>query len=254
MRLLDYKKKSLFKLGTIPNYDIKGGAKNIVDWYLKLETQLQDLLDLGQANSDDEGLHVVIYSLDIIRTVADMFEKQEGEMGLASVQDQQGRVCLQVLKDRITERRTSAQEWLHTKEFAQISPGPGKKTGISPSTTNFDGQIPKSLVVYNSPRNDSNCSIYQILEFNGDIANLYGNHHFNFATGCSRYMMMNPDYHYKDHKCGTVPVNGKKTSGSIFINKVCDITRKVTGEYTCTLKLKDGNRAILEGCIVDKIT
>ena len=53
MRLLDYKKKSLFKLGTIPNYDIKGGAKNIVDWYLKLETQLQDLLDLGQANSDN---------------------------------------------------------------------------------------------------------------------------------------------------------------------------------------------------------
>ena len=72
------KKKSLFKLGTIPNYDIKGGAKNIVDWYLKLETQLQDLLDLGQANSDDKDLTAVIYSLDIIRTVANMFEKQEG--------------------------------------------------------------------------------------------------------------------------------------------------------------------------------
>ena len=64
MRLLDYKKKSLFKLGTIPNYDIKGGTKDIVDWYFKLETQLQDLLDLGQANSDDEDLTVVIYSLD----------------------------------------------------------------------------------------------------------------------------------------------------------------------------------------------
>ena len=45
-----------------------------------------------------------------------------------------------------------------------------------------------------------------------------------------------------------------RTPGPIFINRVCVTTCKVTGEYTCTLKLKDGNRAILEGCIVDKIT
>ena len=144
----------------------------------------------------------------------------------------------------------------------------------------------------------------------------------NFATGCPRYIMMsmedlarvarlakiclschNPDYHWKkqdkDHKCGTISVNNKKsqlrlhedysklrpvekgepvflpnktegktrslltlqdlgcgsilfedgvpikelgpavlkTPGLIFINRVCDTTCKVTGEYTCTLKL-----------------
>ena len=89
-RLLNYKKKSLSKLGDIPSYDTKGGTKVVVDWYLKLETQLQGLLDLGQANSDDEDLTAVIYSLDIIRTVANMFEKQEGETVLAAVQDQRG--------------------------------------------------------------------------------------------------------------------------------------------------------------------
>ncbi len=65
-RLLNYKKKSLTKLGAIPSYDTKGGPKVVVDWHLKLETQLQGLLDLGQANSDIEDLTAVIYSLDII--------------------------------------------------------------------------------------------------------------------------------------------------------------------------------------------
>ena len=118
-RLLNYKKKSLSKLGGIPSYDTKGGPKAVVDWHLKLETQLQGLLDLGQANSDDEDLTAVIYSLDIIRTVANMFEKQEGETVLAAVQDQRGRARLQALKDKISERRTSAQQWQHIKEFAE---------------------------------------------------------------------------------------------------------------------------------------
>ena len=47
IRLLDYKKQSLSKIGAFPSYDIKGGHKVIVDWYLKLEIQLQDLLDLA---------------------------------------------------------------------------------------------------------------------------------------------------------------------------------------------------------------
>lgn len=52
-------------------------------------------------------------------------------------------------------------------------------------------------------------------------------------------MMVNPDY-----KCGTSPVNDN--------NRVCDTTCKVTEESTCTLKLKDGDRIILEGCTVGK--
>ena len=74
-RLLNYKKKSLTKLGTLPSYDTKGGTNVVVDWYIELETKLQGLLDLGQANSNNEDLTSVIYSLDIIRIVANMFEK-----------------------------------------------------------------------------------------------------------------------------------------------------------------------------------
>merc|ERR1711867_73863 len=173
-----------------PSYDTKGGTKVVVDWHLKLETQLQGLLDLGQANSDDEDLTAVIYSLDIIWTVANMFEKQEGETVLAAVKDQRGRVRLQALKDKISERRTSAPQWQHNKEFAQTRPGPGKKTGTSPSTTNFNGHTPKSLVAYIPPRNDPDCRICQTLESNGDTDSFYKNHYSNFATGCPRYIVM----------------------------------------------------------------
>ena len=162
-RLLNHKKKSLAKLGAMPCYDTKGGPKLVVDWHLKLETQLQGLLDLGQANSEDEDLTAVIYSLEIIRTVANMFEKQEGEIVLADVLDHRGRVRLQALKDKITERRISAQEWQHIKEFAQTSSGPGKKPGISHSTTNLYGHNFRGLVAYNPPRNDPDCRICQTL-------------------------------------------------------------------------------------------
>ena len=60
-RLLNFKKKYLTKLGTLPSYDTKGGTKVVIDWYLELETQLQGLLDLGQANSDNEDFTSVIY-------------------------------------------------------------------------------------------------------------------------------------------------------------------------------------------------
>ena len=157
----------------------------------------------------------MIYSLDIIRTVANMFEKQEGETVLAAVKDQRGRVHLQALKDKIIEQRTSAHQWLHIKEFAQMSPGPGKKTSISPNTTNSNGHSSKSFVVCNFPRDDPDCSVCQNLESNGDTHSLYGNHHSNFAIGCPRYIMLNPDYRWKrqdkDYKCETISINNKKS-------------------------------------------
>lgn len=90
----NYKKRSLTKFVTSPSYDIKGGTKVVVDWYLGLESQLQSLLDMGQVNSDSTDPIVVIHLLEIIWTVADMFEEQKSEMCLTSVQRQQGRVCL----------------------------------------------------------------------------------------------------------------------------------------------------------------
>ena len=103
--LLNYKKKSLSKLSAFPSYDIKGGHKLVVDWYLNLETQLQCLLDLEQTNSKDEDLS----AMDLIRTMANMFGKQVSETVLAAAKDQQGRVRLQALKDKISEWRISAQ-------------------------------------------------------------------------------------------------------------------------------------------------
>ena len=144
----------------------------------------------------------------------------------------------------------------------QTNPGPGKKTGISPSTTNFNGHIPKSLVAYNSPRNDLDCRICQILESNGDTDSLYENHYSNFATGCPRYIVMsmedrarvarlakiclnchNPDYRWKrqdkDHKCGTVSVNGKKSCYA------CTVEKCKTHLWVCVTH-KDQNKSVLE--------
>ena len=56
---------------------------------------------------------------------------------------------LQALKNKVSERRASAQQWQHNKESAQTNPGLGKKPGTSPSTTNLNGQNFKRLVTYN---------------------------------------------------------------------------------------------------------
>ena len=83
-RLLNYKKKSLSKLSAFPSYDTMGGHKVAVDWYLNLETQLQCLLDLGQGSFNNEDLT----AMNIVRTMANMFGKQEGETVLAAAKDQ----------------------------------------------------------------------------------------------------------------------------------------------------------------------
>ena len=82
-----------------------------MDWHLKLETQLQSLLDLRQANSNDEDLNAV----NIVWTVANVFGKREDETALAAAKDQQGWVCLQALKYKISDRRTSTQQWQYIK-------------------------------------------------------------------------------------------------------------------------------------------
>ena len=90
-RLLNFKKKYLTKLGTLPSYNTKGGHKVVVDWYLNLEIQLQCLLDLEQANSEDEDLS----AMDLIRTMTNTLKNQEGEtVRVTALQDQKGRVCL----------------------------------------------------------------------------------------------------------------------------------------------------------------
>ena len=80
-RPLNYEKKSLSKFSAFPSYDTKGGHKLVVDWYLNLETQLQCLLDLEQANSKDVNLS----AMDPIRTVSNMFKNQEGETVFAAL-------------------------------------------------------------------------------------------------------------------------------------------------------------------------
>ena len=80
---------------------------------------------------------------------------------------------LQALKDKSSECRTSAQECQHIKEFAQMNPGLGKKPGAFPSTANFNGHTPKSLIIYNSPGNAPECRICQNLKSSGDKNNLY---------------------------------------------------------------------------------
>ena len=49
---MNFKKRSLFKLGKLPHYGTKGGYKAQVEWLLKAEALLVGIIDLGQKNED----------------------------------------------------------------------------------------------------------------------------------------------------------------------------------------------------------
>ena len=49
MRLLNYKKDTLLKLGPLPKLNRKGGVRAQVEWYVQVECLVKDIIYLGES-------------------------------------------------------------------------------------------------------------------------------------------------------------------------------------------------------------
>ena len=187
-RLLNVKIASLKKLGFLPkNKDNKSG-KLVVEWYLKLESILNSLLDLG-CKTEDEDIKFTVFSKEIIRTVAGLFPEI---YGVPIIQcGGTGEKRMRTVLDLIGEQRGKAQQWLLVQDRAGGGPPADvSKPGGKTHNSSFQNSWRPSLVTFKPPTKLTDCRICRALEEKGDTRQLYDDHHSNYATGCPRFIAM----------------------------------------------------------------
>ena len=224
-KLLNHKLQSLIKLGQLPRQNGKDGMKAVVEWYLKLETTVTSLLELGKATSN-EDVKYAVYNVEIVRTIAKLFPQNVGILFVEY--SDTGEKRLKLVLEKIAELRQKSQSWLLVQDLAPSIPGTsnsgapggshdggshgrdygggrggvsrgrgrganyqygqrGRAKGTYQSTGTTNSPV---LVFHNPPINDPNCRVCQFLEKSGDTTQLYDNHVSNYPTGCPRFIMM----------------------------------------------------------------
>ena len=192
-RLLNVKIASLKSLGILPkNRDNKSG-KLVVEWYLKLESLLTSLLDLG-CKTEDDDIRNTVFSKEIILTVAGLFPEL---YGVPIIQcGGSGEKRMRTVLNLIGEQRGKAQQWLQVQDNAggrsqTDSSKPGGKSHYSNSQGSWNKKsVVTSLLSFKPPVKLTDCRICRALEEKGDTRQLYDDHHSNYPTGCPRFIAM----------------------------------------------------------------
>ena len=52
IKLMKYRKNVILKLGMLPKENVRGGPKAQVDWYIKVESLIQSIIDLGNKSEE----------------------------------------------------------------------------------------------------------------------------------------------------------------------------------------------------------
>ena len=196
MRLMNYRKEALLKLGFLPKPNGKGGLKAQVEWYLEVESLVQNIIDLGKKSSK---LEREAFSDSTIKSIKKMFPMSLGDKLNKCTGD--GSEEMEAILKKITDFRLRAQE---NQLVYDESPGTGSVRS-KPSSFGWSGHYNldeefdtfgacredwKVHVAYKPPRRDEDCRICKTLEANGDTADLYDGHLHSYPTGCPRYIAM----------------------------------------------------------------
>ena len=204
-KVLKVRKEALTSSGKIPRVT----DRNIVEWFIKLETAINDIIELAQANEGDEDVEFALYSNQIVKTIACLFPHHQGKKILAA--SGRGEIRLKNIKNLVSEWREEAQLWRDSQDEVEVKPsqssGPRKNVsnyagrsrlpgspkrrrsgnGVTSSSVSLNNFLPS---FFNPPRTHNDCRICQQLEADGDTRQLYSAHISSWATGCPRFISM----------------------------------------------------------------
>ena len=105
MRLLNYKKDTLLKLGPLPKLNRKGGVRAQVEWYVQVECLVKDIIYLGGKSTK---LEREAFSDSTINGIKKLFPLALGEILNQCSGD--GSDKMEAILQKITEFRITAQE------------------------------------------------------------------------------------------------------------------------------------------------
>ena len=250
-RLLKHRLESLFRLGTLPSSNVKGGFKKQIEWYLQAESLIRGVIVLGKT---DEELDRAAFSSITINAILRLFPQYQ--MSKLSECHGKGQYKLEAIAEKISAFRLKAQDLQKvTEEPISFAAGNGSGSGAGGAIAGSGGvgggkkpnqannvitynEMP-ALAMYKPPRRDDKCRICSTLEAEGDTSNLYDNHLNSFPTGCPRYIGMRVDQRFN------IAAKAKfclKCHDPEYIYKPkdpkhkCLITPTKKSRYTCTGK------------------
>ena len=183
-KVMRFKWNELLKLKFLPKESPKG-YKDQIEWYMNLENHIRGIIDVGKRDSE---LATEAFGRSKISTILNMFPTRIKSQLMKC--PGQGKSRLEAILVSIKELRMEAQEFQTVKEIGTDSVSSSYASCQGSNGSRNSNLSNLSLQVYKPPRKDNNCRICLTLEAEGDTQDLYEDHLHNYATGCTRYIMM----------------------------------------------------------------
>ena len=167
------------KVGKMPkiNEKMKGGYNQQIAWFLKIESLITGILDLGKNHPEyGEGA----FSLEFICDIIMMFPQRVTQK--LSQCSGQKEVRLKNILSKIEAMREEAQnlQLIMDVSSSRSATGGGGSNGSGAGAQQHiqvsgDGGygVVRGLLAYKPPRRDENCRIFNMQETEGDTDNLY---------------------------------------------------------------------------------
>ena len=170
IRVVMHRTEKLMTVGTWPAEGSKNCYANQVKWIIKVQTYLQELIDLAELNAD---LSAVIYNREKLSQFLKLFptfivDKLVKIPGYSKDK-----------YDKIILKLNEFKETCQNRELIYGSSGPSKQKDSTPKPTTVHTSFPK-------PQNNDSCRVCKVLQAQGENG-LFVNHISDVVTGCPKF-------------------------------------------------------------------
>ena len=256
MQLLQHRISAMQKLGHLPSNIHKNPARG-VDWCLKVELGISDLIKLGER---DERLKMAAYCDFTVNGVAKLLQEHLTLTDKIDGMSCFGKDKLKRISKLIKDKRTTLQAKVVKNHF-DIPGAPASTSNLNVLQTSDDdsqedtsesAQVPASkckafliyppyIAHYGMARRLPDCRICKQLESQGDYRDLYDGHHGNYPMHCPRWAEMTMEERltilqeagFCDH-CLDPRKKLKLRELGAHKRDECNITKR-KNRYTCTV-------------------
>ena len=182
MRVVKHRVEKLMSVGPWPPEGTKDCYSRQVKWLVKVQTLLQEIVDL--ANTEDE-LADVIYNKEKLAQILRVFPTfiVDKLVKLPGYKETKFK--------KIIEKLEEFRETSQNREVIYGSGGSSTPQNVKPPPAQPE-KIPTGHTFFPKPKNYADCRVCKVLQTQGGT-NLFENHVSDYATGCPKFASLGND-------------------------------------------------------------
>ena len=184
MKVVTNRVENLMKVGPWPQEGSKDCYTKQVRWIVKVQTLLQEIIDLADT---DEALADVIYNKEKLAQILRLFPTFMVDK-LAKIQGYK--------QEKYNKIIVKLDEMKAISQNRELVYGPSQTSQTqqkSPPITEHQLPIPTGHINFQQPKKLSSCRICQVLQSQGDTSGLFEKHVSDYATGCPKFASLGTD-------------------------------------------------------------